>query len=126
MAQAMNLSRLSRQRVSNWIAGFGSGAFSGRALFLLAAITLITHELDLLTGIQMIQNHGLDFELNPIARNLYATFGPGGLFVAKLGVVAGAVAILLTIAHWGRVRLAFSCLVVAALLGLIGLASNMV
>lgn len=96
------------------------------SLLLLGLITLLLHELDVLTGIRMIEAYGLSFELNPVARSIYSAGGSLALFAAKFGVVSAAVVLLLYLARAGRPRLARNCLFFASILGLLGLVSNLV
>jgi hypothetical protein len=91
-----------------------------------AAIAVILQALDLLSGIRMMLVNGVDLEQNPIARTIFMVGGPIGLTAAKFGVVGCAVVVLIMLARAGRPRLARNALIVAALLGILGFASNLV
>jgi hypothetical protein len=83
------------------------------------------HALDLLTGIRLMLVLGIEQEQNPLARALFQFGGPLGLGAIKLGVVLAGVLLLVSIARAGRVRLARNALLVVALLGLLGVSSNL-
>jgi hypothetical protein len=89
-----------------------------------ASLGLILHALDLLTGIHGMETYGLAFEQNPLARFLFATYGPAGLTAAKLGTVIAATYVFVRMTRRGQVRVAGSGLVACALLGLLGVISN--
>jgi hypothetical protein len=93
---------------------------------LIAAAAVAAQGMDLLTGVRLMVLYGLDQEQNPIARSIFQTGGPVGLVIVKLGVVLTGVAVLLLLARAGRRRLARTALVLVALLGLVGCASNLV
>jgi hypothetical protein len=117
---------------SRWILlgpedGWGARLATGPvAIYLLAALVLVAHMLDLWTGVNMMLNYGLQLEQNPLARYVMATAGPLGLVPLKLGVVTLGVVLFVRTAHIGRARLARNCLVFAAGVGVLGAASNMV
>jgi hypothetical protein len=98
----------------------------GTVVYLLAAIAMILQELDLYTGTRMMERYGLAYEQNPFARALFATGGPILLEAAKLGVVLSITYLMLRFAKRGRVRLARNTLWFIAILGLLGLVSNLV
>jgi len=89
-------------------------------------MAVVLQGMDLLTGIRLMLLYGLDQEQNPIARSIFQTGGPVGLMIVKLGVVLTGVVVLLLLAPAGRARLAGTALVLVALLGLLGFASNLV
>jgi hypothetical protein len=93
---------------------------------LIAAVAVALQSLDLLTGIRLMLIYGIDQEQNPITRTIFQTGGPAGLTILKLGVVLSGVLALLLVARAGRRRLARNALVLVALLGLLGFASNLV
>jgi hypothetical protein len=95
-------------------------------ILLIAAVAVVLQSLDLLSGIRLMLVHGIDQEQNPIARTIFQTGGPVGLIIIKLGVVLSGVLVLLLLARAGRRRLARNALVMVALLGLLGFASNLV
>lgn len=95
-------------------------------IYPLAALTIILQAVDLATALSMMSLYGTSLEQNPIARAIVTTAGPMGLAVAKLGVALVGVLLLLTLARLGRTRLARNCLVLTALLGLVGAVSNAV
>jgi len=95
-------------------------------ILLIAAVAVVLQSLDLLTGIRLMLVYGIDQEQNPIARTIFQTGGPVGLLICKLGVVLIGVLVLLLLARAGRPRLARNALVLVALLGLLGFASNLV
>ena len=107
----------------SWGARVGTGPAT---LYALAGLTLLLHLLDLATGIRMMLVHGLSLELNPIARAIMQTTGPLGLIEAKLAIVGLGVVLFLREAKLGRARLARNCLLMAATLGVLGFASNLV
>jgi hypothetical protein len=104
----------------------GSGAHTRAwgVILGLAALVLLLQALDLLTGMQGMQLHGLRFELNPVTRTLFATYGPVGLTAAKLAAACVATALFVRLARRGQVRIASRGLAASALLGVIGVVSN--
>jgi hypothetical protein len=107
--------------------GWGARLATGRtAIYLLAALALITHLLDLATGLNMMLTHGIQLEQNPLARGIMQTSGPLGLIQVKLGVVGLGVLVFLWTARIGRARLARNCLVFAVGAGILGFSSNLV
>ena len=107
--------------------GWGARVATGPiAIYMLAALVLVVHVLDLGTGLHMMTNYGLELEQNPLARFVMATAGPLGLVPLKLGVVGGGVLLFVRAAQFGRARLARNCLLFSAAVGLLGIASNMV
>jgi len=101
-------------------------ATSRIALTALAMLALLLHALDLATGVRMMLVYGIHMEQNPIARYLMATGGPLQLAGVKLVVVMFGVLLFMRTARAGRPRLARNCLLLAAGIGLLGFASNMV
>lgn len=101
-------------------------ATSPPCIAILSAVALIFQALDLFSGVHMMLNHGLGFELNPLARHIMATLGPVGLIDVKLGVVAAAILLLARTARAGRPRLARNCLLITFGLGMLGFTSNLV
>jgi uncharacterized protein DUF5658 len=99
---------------------------SPRAIVALACVALLLHMLDLLSGIQMMQHYGLHTEQNPVARMLFGTSGPIGLSAAKFTVVGTGVVLMVWLALHGRARLARNALLLVAILGLLGFASNQI
>ena len=95
-------------------------------MLLFASVAIVLQTMDLLTGIRLMLVYGIDQEQNPIARTIFDTGGPVGLVIIKLGVVLSGVLMLLLVGRAGRPRLARNALAVAALLGLLGFASNLV
>jgi hypothetical protein len=104
-------------------ARFGCGRNSIAAL---AFIGLVFHAIDLLTGIRMMQEYGLNTEQNPLARTLFSITGPVGLAMVKFGVVGGGILLLVWLARRGRPRLARNALILVAVLGLLGFSSNLI
>ncbi len=96
------------------------------ALTALALLALLLHALDLATGVRMMLVYGIHMEQNPIARHIMATGGPLQLAGVKLAVVMVGVLLFMRTARAGRPRLARNCLLLAAGIGLLGFASNMV
>ncbi len=117
---------------SRWILlgpenGWGARLATGPvAIYLLAALVLVAHMLDLWTGVNMMLRYGIHLEQNPLARFVMASAGPLGLVPLKLGVVTLGVALFVRTAYIGRARLARNCLLFAAGVGLLGAASNLV
>ena len=106
-----------------WVAQVASGPLS---IGLLAAVGLLLHSLDLISGVRMMLTYGLDQEQNPIARTIFQLSGPLGLAAAKFGVLSVGVVLLVLVARAGRPRLARNALVLVALLGLLGFSSNLI
>jgi hypothetical protein len=106
---------------------WGATLATGRtAIIALAVFALLMHLLDLITGLRMMLTYGIRLEQNPLARYIIMTNGPLGLVELKLGVVLGGLLLMLRTARAGRRRLARNCLLLAAGLGLLGFASNLV
>jgi hypothetical protein len=95
-------------------------------MLVLAAIAVALHTLDLASGIRLMLVFGIDQEQNPISRTIFQMGGPVALSIAKYGVVLSGVTVLLLIASAGRPKLARASLILVALVGLIGFASNLV
>jgi hypothetical protein len=93
---------------------------------LLAAVGLLLHSLDLISGVRMMLMYGIEQEQNPIARTIFQLGGPLGLGAAKYGVLLVGVLLLVLVAHAGRPRLARNALVLVAILGLLGFSSNLI
>jgi hypothetical protein len=108
---------------NSWGARLATGPL---AISVLAYLVFTLHVLDLATGLHMMQSYGLHLEQNPLARHVMANLGPLGLTMLKLGVVAAGILFFVHTAHAGRARLARNCLILAAGLGILGAASNMV
>jgi hypothetical protein len=107
--------------------GWGARLATGPvAIYVLAALVLLLHLLDLATGLNMMLRYGIELEQNPLARLVMSTAGPIGLIPLKLGVVVCGVVLFVRAAQLGRARLARNCLVFSAAVGLLGVASNMV
>jgi hypothetical protein len=96
------------------------------AIMALAAFALFMHMLDLATGLRMMLTYGIALEQNPLVRIVMTTSGPLGLVQLKLGVVLVGVLLFVRTARAGRPRLARNCLLIAAAIGLLGFASNLV
>lgn len=96
------------------------------AIYLLAAVVIIVHTLDLATGLRMMVAYGIHLEQNPLARYIMTNSGPLGLIYVKLGVVLAGVLLIVRTAHAGRARLARNCLLFAAGVGMLGASSNLV
>jgi Domain of unknown function (DUF5658) len=96
------------------------------AIYLLAALAVFFHVLDLATGLRMMLTYGVHLEQNPLARIVMVNAGPGGLIALKLVVVVGGVMLFVRTAQLGRSRLARNCLLFAAGVGMLGTASNLV
>jgi uncharacterized membrane protein len=96
------------------------------AISALALLALFAHILDLASGVRMMLVHGIQLEQNPLARLLMSTGGPLGLASVKLAVVMIGVLLFMRTARAGRPRLARNCLLLAAGIGVLGFASNMV
>jgi hypothetical protein len=107
----------------SWGATLATGPL---AITCLAVFALLTHALDLATGLHMMLVYGISLEQNPLARLLMLDLGPLGLAVAKLGVVGAGVLLMVRTAQMGRPRLARNCLLLAAGIGLLGFTSNLV
>lgn len=108
---------------SSWGATLATGRVAITALALLA---LLLHALDLATGVRMMLVYGIHMEQNPIARALMLSGGPLRLAEVKLLIVMAGVLLFMRTARAGRPRLARNCLLLAAGIGLLGFASNMV
>jgi hypothetical protein len=107
----------------SWGATFATSRF---AIHALAAFALVMHLVDLASGIRMMQLYGIELEQNPLARAVMLSTGPIGLTELKLAVVLGGLWLLVRVARVGRARLARNCLVVAAVIGMLGWTSNFV
>ena len=107
----------------SWGATLATGP---RGIYTLAALALAMHVLDLATGLRMMLLYGVHLEQNPLARFVMASTGPLGLMELKLGVVTAGVVLFVRTARAGRARLARNCLLMAAGIGLLGWASNLV
>jgi hypothetical protein len=107
----------------SWGATLGTGPL---AITCLAMLAVLMHALDLASGIRMMLMYGIGLEQNPLARLIMTDAGPLGLAAAKLGVVGLGVLLFVRTARSGRPRLARNCLLLAAGIGLLGFASNMV
>jgi hypothetical protein len=107
----------------SWGATLATGP---RGIYTLAALALAMHVLDLATGLRMMLLYGVHLEQNPLARFVMASAGPLGLMELKLGVVTAGVVLFVRTARAGRARLARNCLLMAAGMGLLGWASNLV
>ena len=106
---------------------WGATLATGRiGILALAALALLMHVLDLASGLRMMLVYGIQLEQNPLARFIMNTGGPLGLVEMKLGVVLAGVLLFVRTARLGRPRLARNCLLIAAGIGLLGFASNMV
>jgi hypothetical protein len=92
----------------------------------LAIVAVLLHALDLATGLRMMLVYGIQLEQNPLARLIMSEAGPLGLAAVKLGVVLIGVLLFVRTAQAGRPRLARNCLLIAAGIGLLGFASNLV
>jgi hypothetical protein len=108
---------------NSWGATLATGPI---AITSLAVLALTMHALDLASGIRMMLVYGIQLEQNPLARAIMTDFGPLGLAAAKFGVVGVGVLLFVRTAQVGRPRLARNCLLLAALIGLLGFTSNMV
>jgi hypothetical protein len=107
--------------------GWGARLATGPvAITGLAVLALFTHVLDLATGIRMMLVYGIHMEQNPLARALMLTGGPLRLAEVKLAVVMIGVLVFMRTARAGRPRLARNCLLLAAGIGLLGFASNLI
>ena len=107
----------------SWGATWATGRM---AIIGLAVLALCMHVLDLATGLRMMLVFGVNLEQNPLARFVMNTSGPLGLVELKLGVVLAGILLFVRTAHAGRPRLARNCLLVAAGIGILGFASNLV
>jgi hypothetical protein len=106
---------------------WGARLATGRtAIYVLAALVIILHALDLATGLRMMLSYGIHLEQNPLARYIMTSSGPLGLIYVKLGVVLAGVLLFVRTAQLGRARLARNCLLFAASVGMLGAASNLV
>jgi len=110
-------------RDDSWGARLATGP---TAIYLLAALVLIVHVLDLATGLRMMLTYGVHLEQNPLARYIMSNSGPVGLIQVKLGVVRLGVFLFVRTAQLGRARLARNCLIFAAGVGVLGAVSNLV
>lgn len=107
--------------------GWGATLATGRrAIYTLAVLAVLLHALDLATGLRMMLVYGIPLEQNPLARFIMHNIGPLGLVELKLGVVFAGVILFVRTAHLGRPRLARNCLLLAAVLGMLGFVSNLV
>jgi hypothetical protein len=107
----------------SWGATLGTGPIG---IYRLAALVLVMHILDLATGLRMMLVYGIHLEQNPLARYIMHTAGPLALVEVKLGVVAIGVLLFIKTAQVGRARLARNCLLLAAVMGMLGWTSNLV
>jgi Domain of unknown function (DUF5658) len=120
------------RRTGRWLLlgtddGWGARLATGpTGIYLLAALVIALHALDLATGLRMMLTHGVQLELNPLARMIMRDVGPYGLVAAKLGVVVCGVILFVRTAQVGRARLARNCLIFAAGVGILGAASNLI
>jgi uncharacterized membrane protein len=106
---------------------WGATLATGRmAILALAAFALFMHVLDLASGLRMMFTYGIALEQNPLARFVMTTSGPVVLVELKLGVVLAGVLLFVRTARAGRPRLARNCLLIAAAIGMLGFASNLV
>jgi uncharacterized membrane protein len=96
------------------------------AIYLLAGLVILLHVLDLVTGLRMMLTYGTHLEQNPLPRFVMLYAGPVGLIALKLAVVISGVLLFVRTAQLGRARLARNCLLVAAAVGMLGAASNLV
>jgi len=110
-------------RENSWGATLATGP---RGIYALAALALALHVLDLATGLRMMLVYGVHLEQNPLARYVMNSAGPLGLMELKLGVVTAGLVLFVRTAKAGRARLARNCLLTAAGIGLLGMASNLV
>ncbi|MCA1646274.1 MAG: hypothetical protein LC797_12735 [Chloroflexi bacterium] len=108
---------------TSWGARFATGP---QGIYVLASFALLMHVLDLATGLRMMLVYGIQLEQNPLARLVMHNAGPIGLVELKLGVVIGGVLLFVRTAQVGRPRLARNCLLIAAGIGVLGWASNLV
>lgn len=115
--------RLLLGRDDSWGARLGTGPL---AIHGLALVTIISHSLDLATGLRMMLVHGVALEQNPIARSIMLGSGPLVLIELKLGVVLAGVGLFVRTAQLGRARLARNCLLVCLGIGVLGAVSNVV
>jgi hypothetical protein len=107
----------------SWGATLATGPLG---IYTLAAFALLMHVVDLATGLRMMLVYGVDLEQNPLARFMMTTVGPLGLVELKLGVVAAGLYLFVRTARAGRPRLARNCLLIAAVIGMLGWTSNLV
>ena len=107
----------------SWAATYATGP---TGISLLAGLAMLMHVLDLATGLRMMLLYGIDLEQNPLARTIMTTLGPVGLVEIKLGVVLAGILLFVRTAQVGRGRLARNCLVLAAVIGILGWSSNLV
>jgi hypothetical protein len=106
---------------------WGATLATGRmAIVALAAFATFMHVLDLATGLRMMLTYGIALEQNPLARFVMTTSGPIALVELKLGVVLAGMWLFVRTARNGRPRLARNCLLIAAGIGMLGFASNLV
>jgi hypothetical protein len=110
-------------RDDSWGATLATGPLG---IYLLAAVALCMHALDLASGLRMMHVYGVDLEQNPLARLIMQHAGPLGLIELKLGVVLAALVLFVRTAEAGRPRLARNCLLLAVAIGILGFASNLV
>ncbi|HEV2122833.1 MAG TPA: hypothetical protein VGW38_08670 [Chloroflexota bacterium] len=89
------------------------------------ARVLVCQALDEVSGASMMQTRGLEAELNPLARSLFAGAGWSGLLLFKVGVLGVTLPLLGWVAKCGRVWAARAGLVLAAGFGLLGWWSNL-
>jgi hypothetical protein len=78
----------------------------------------------LFSSLNMVLQHGINAELNPLLRVILISTGPVGVAVVKLGVAAFVVAVLQHLAQAGRAQLARNSLLLAINVGVIGALSN--
>ena len=108
---------------NSWGARLATGQ---TGIYVLAALAVVVHALDLATGLRMMLTYGISLEQNPLARFLMLNLGPLGLATMKLLVVVGGVLVFVKTARLGRARLARNCLLVAVAIGVLGAASNLI
>ncbi|HEV2124160.1 MAG TPA: hypothetical protein VGW38_15460 [Chloroflexota bacterium] len=94
------------------------------ALWWWFAGVLVCQVLDGVSGAQLMQTRGVEAELNPLARSVFAEAGWTGLLLFKAGVLGATLPLLSWVARCGRVQTARVCLLLAAGLGLLGWWSN--
>ncbi|MBV9356292.1 MAG: hypothetical protein JO023_12285 [Chloroflexi bacterium] len=110
-----------RRQPGQSIAGIGTNPV---VITLLAVLVLVAQLLDLVSGLRMVLDDGINAELNPLFRLILVSTGPAGAAVVKLSVAVLVVTLLLRLARAGRAQLARNCLLVAIDIGLVGLLSN--
>jgi hypothetical protein len=91
-------------------------------VLVLAWLATLSQLFDFMTALQMVGQHGLKAELNPLVRSAFLGLGAPGVAILKLAPVL--LIVLLVKIGFQRPRLARNLLVVAAVTGSLAALSN--